>query len=84
MSKCPATGKTRFESEGQAKEVMDRIKSYNKNTNRKHGKGKAEMKRVYYCEDCKGFHMTKWDKHKESFQPVKKIKYANKFKKFMG
>lgn len=64
LSKCSATGKTRFADPGAAKEALVRLKAKNKiydNNTRKRQKrrlGKPEQCRSYYCKHCKGYHLT--------------------------
>ena len=73
MSKrrCIATGKTIFDTKGEAKESMIKFKSFSKMTINgrriKHRVGKPEQTRVYYCEHCKGFHLTKWSSFNERY-----------------
>lgn len=65
LSKCAATGKTRFADPGEAKKAMGKLKakrhSYNAIAQKrvKHRQGKTEQCRYYYCGFCKGFHLTK-------------------------
>ncbi len=65
LSKCTATGKTRYAEPGEAKKAMSKIKakrhSYNAIARKrvKHRQGKTEQCRYYYCGFCKGFHLTK-------------------------
>jgi len=64
LSKCSATGKTRFPSPGAAKEAMIRLKakgkmhdSHTKRRYKRRGK-KAEQCRYYRCKFCNGYHLT--------------------------
>lgn len=64
LSKCKATGKTRYPTSGDAKEAMQRLKAkktaYNSVTLKriKRRNGKAEQCRTYWCPMCKGHHLT--------------------------
>lgn len=67
---CASTGKTIYETIGEAKEAMLRFKSkpehYTVPGKRvKHRGKKPEQKRTYYCEYCEGFHLTKWEVYKK-------------------
>lgn len=65
ISKCSASGKTRYADPAAAKQAIQRIKAkrfyYDGVTKKKtkHRIGKAEQCRYYYCRFCKGFHLTK-------------------------
>ena len=65
LSKCTATGKTRFYDSAAAKQAISKIKakrhSYDPITRKriKHRNGTTEQCRYYYCTICKGFHITK-------------------------
>ena len=64
LSKCSATGKTRYYSQSEAKEAMLRIKGkkgmYDNITKRRYKRrqGKPDQCRTYYCKHCKGYHLT--------------------------
>lgn len=64
LSKCMATGKTRYPTGGDAKNAMQKIKAkktvYNSITLKriKRRNGKASQCRFYYCSHCKGYHLT--------------------------
>lgn len=64
LSKCNATGKTRYTEPGTAKEALIRIKAKSKifysDTQRRQKRraGKPEQCRIYYCKHCKGYHLT--------------------------
>jgi hypothetical protein len=64
LSKCSATGKTRFTDSGNAKIAMQKLKSkktaYNSVTQKriKRRSGKPDQCRSYYCSHCKGWHLT--------------------------
>lgn len=59
--KCNTTGKTIFLTKGDAKTSMLNIKSHNQHRGSYNRKRKAEMKRVYYCQSCKGYHLTSFE-----------------------
>jgi hypothetical protein len=67
LSKCIATGKTRFTDPGQAKTAIQKLKAkktaYNSITLKriKRRNGKIEQCRYYYCSHCKGWHLTSND-----------------------
>lgn len=64
LSKCNATGKTRYYDQNEAKEAMLRIKAkknvYDNITKKrlKRRQGKPDQCRVYYCKLCRGYHLT--------------------------
>lgn len=64
LSKCKASGKTRYPSPGEAKEAILKIKAkknaYNSTTRKrlKRRGGKAAQCRHYHCVHCNGFHLT--------------------------
>ena len=64
ISKCSATGKTRYYNQGEAREAMLRIKAksgmYDNITKKrmKRRQGKPAQCRYYYCKHCKGYHLT--------------------------
>jgi hypothetical protein len=64
LSKCSASGKTRYPTSGDAKTAIQKLKAkktaYNSITQKriKRRNGKAEQCRSYYCPHCKGWHMT--------------------------
>lgn len=64
LSKCSATGKTRYYNQGVAKEAMLRLKGkkglFDNITKKrlKRRQGKPEQCRAYYCKHCKGYHLT--------------------------
>ena len=64
LSKCSATGKTRYYNQSEAKEAMLRIKGkkniYDNITKRRYKRrqGKPDQCRTYYCKHCKGYHLT--------------------------
>jgi hypothetical protein len=64
LSKCTATGKTRFSDAGKAKEAILKIKAKKNDYNSTTGKRikrrgrKASQCRQYYCKHCRGFHLT--------------------------
>ena len=64
LSKCTATGKTRFFDLGNANIAIQKLKSkktaYNDITKKriKRRSGKASQCRSYYCSHCKGWHLT--------------------------
>lgn len=68
LSKCIATGKTRYPTSGDAKNAMQKIKAkktaYNSVTLKriKRRNGKASQCRFYRCPLCKGYHLTSSDK----------------------
>lgn len=63
--KCNATGKTRFTTYGDAKIVLFFLKTAWKNRERitgrriKHRQGRPLQQRIYYCQYCGGYHLTK-------------------------
>lgn len=64
ISKCTATGKTRYATPGDAKQAIQRIK-YKKNVyesttlkRMKRRSGKPDQCRHYYCKECHGHHLT--------------------------
>lgn len=64
LSKCSATGKTRYATPGHAKEALQKLKakknSYD-NVSKKRIKrrsGKPAQCRYYRCTHCKGYHLT--------------------------
>lgn len=65
LSKCTATGKTRYYDSAAAKQAMSKLKAkrhtYDPITRKriKHRHGKTEQCRYYYCTSCKGYHLTK-------------------------
>ena len=67
FKKCLATGKVSFETLIEARIAMFLLKwgykrhrdIYGKRI--KHRQGKPAQKRVYYCPDCDGYHLTKWN-----------------------
>lgn len=64
LSKCSATGKTRFPTPGDAKKAILHLKHKNKlydnvsSKRYKHRRGKAVQCRFYVCKFCKGYHLT--------------------------
>jgi hypothetical protein len=69
--RCEATGKTIYETIGKAKEAMIRFKSMPDHyvvpgKRVKHRGRKPEQKRTYYCQNCEGFHLTKWETYKKN------------------
>jgi hypothetical protein len=64
LSKCTATGKTRYPTSGDAKTAIQKLKAkktaYNNVTQKrvKRRTGKIEQCRFYYCPHCKGWHLT--------------------------
>jgi hypothetical protein len=61
------TGKVRFATRVEAEVVIFTLrwalKRKDMNGRRiKHRKGRPVAKRAYYCEYCKGFHVTHWEK----------------------
>lgn len=68
-TKCSATGKTGFETKGDAQETMMNIKNssnfyrYEGGTRKrvKRRQGKPEQKRAYLCEHCQMWHLTSWE-----------------------
>lgn len=64
LSKCTATGKTRYPTPGDAKTAMQKLKAkkttYNSITKKrmKRRAGKPDQCRYYRCPHCKGFHLT--------------------------
>lgn len=64
LSKCKASGKTRYASPGEAKKAMLKIKAKKnayESTTRKRLKrrgGKPDQCRYYHCVHCNGFHLT--------------------------
>jgi hypothetical protein len=76
-AKCDATGKVIFPSRSEARLAMLHIRMMLRNKKRmKHRQGKAAQKRIYYCEYCRGFHLTRWRiKYKAQKQPdiIKKL-----------
>lgn len=67
LSKCSATGKTRFATPGNAKQAMHKLKakinSYDNVTKKriKRRSGKPAQCRYYRCSHCKGYHLTSSD-----------------------
>lgn len=65
LSKCTATGKTRYPDSAAAKIAMGKLKakrhSYDAIARKrvKHRQGKSEQCRYYYCNLCIGYHLTK-------------------------
>lgn len=65
ISKCSASGKTRYTDPSAAKIAIQKIKAkryyYDGISKKKikHRIGKAQQCRYYYCSFCKGFHLTK-------------------------
>jgi hypothetical protein len=64
ISKCNASGKTRYQTPGDARQAILRIK-YKKNAYEsttlkriKRRSGKPDQCRHYYCKLCKGYHLT--------------------------
>lgn len=78
--KCRATGKVSFPTKIEARIIIQKLKwsalmRRNKidGSRLKHRARKVEQRRVYYCEQCKGFHLTKWTKqHFKKYQDVQK------------
>jgi hypothetical protein len=64
LSKCKASGKTRYASPGEAKEAMLKLKAkknaYDSTTRKriKRRGGKPAQCRHYHCVHCNGFHLT--------------------------
>lgn len=64
LSKCTATGKTRYPTSGDAKNAMQKLKAkktvYNSITLKriKRRNGKISQCRFYRCPLCKGYHLT--------------------------
>jgi hypothetical protein len=64
LSKCTATGKTRFTNQGEAKTAIQKLKAkktvYSNVTLKriKRRNGKIEQCRYYHCKHCKGWHLT--------------------------
>jgi hypothetical protein len=64
LSKCKASGKTRFSSPGDAKQAILKIKAkknaYDSTTRKrlKRRGGKPDQCRYYHCVHCNGFHLT--------------------------
>lgn len=64
LSKCAATGKTRYPTSGDAKKAMQKLKAkktaYNSVTLKriKRRNGKPAQCRFYRCPLCKGYHLT--------------------------
>lgn len=83
--KCPATGKTRFNSSGDAKQQMEKIKSSQSTSfvdwvtgkRKNKSRGKVRQSRAYYCKFCHGWHLTS----KEYVNP-KKFKEDRKTKNY--
>lgn len=68
--KCRSTGKVSFPSKTEARIMMQKLRwtllmKRNKvdGTRLKRRMGKIVQRRIYYCELCKGYHLTKWAKH---------------------
>jgi hypothetical protein len=67
LSKCSATGKTRFSTGGEAKIALQKLKAklsaYNNITQKriKRRSGKPAQCRFYRCPLCKGYHLTSSD-----------------------
>lgn len=79
--KCAATGKTRYESSHEAKEVLLNLKtSFKKIEGRriKHRAKKVGQKRYYWCRECKGFHLTSISLFKDKITADKKISVKRK------
>jgi hypothetical protein len=64
ITKCSASGKTRYQTPGDARQAILRIK-YKKNAYEsttlkriKRRSGKPDQCRHYYCKLCKGYHLT--------------------------
>lgn len=64
LSKCFASGKTRYPTAGDAKQAMQKLKAkkavYNNVTRKriKRRTGKVDQCRYYRCSHCRGFHLT--------------------------
>jgi len=64
ISKCSATGKTRYPTSGDAKKALHKLKakqsSYDNVTQKriKRRSGKPAQCRFYRCPLCKGYHLT--------------------------
>lgn len=65
LPKCPVTGKSSYRSLTEGREAIIRIKSapryYNNGKRVNRRAGKPAQSRVYYCEHCRYYHMTRWD-----------------------
>lgn len=67
ISKCSATGKTRYHSPGEAKKALYKLKAkltaYDNVTQKriKRRSGKPAQCRFYRCPLCKGYHLTSSD-----------------------
>jgi hypothetical protein len=69
--KCQATGKVTFETYGEARNALLRIRlAWKYHTvdgkRSKHRVGKPAQKRVYYCPHCGGYHLTHWVVYEDS------------------
>lgn len=66
--KCKATGKVTFASFLEAKACMYTLKwNYHRRKDMfgkriKHRQGKPAQRRVYSCDFCQGYHLTRWKK----------------------
>lgn len=82
-NKCPATGKTIYDTQSIANEAIINIKSHNSLTlKNKRSTGKSNQKRSYFCKHCKGYHLTSMEIFKVVF---KKSKQKNEeVKKFFN
>lgn len=65
---CPATGKRKFESIGDAKAVLNRpdIPKYSNGKRVKRRMSKRKETRAYHCDDCGCFHLTSKAHYKKS------------------
>lgn len=78
--KCSATGKTRYDTPGEAKEAMLRLKGttriYDYNTGKRFNRrsGKIAQCRYYRCQHCIGYHLTKQEARMSSRERNKMIK----------
>lgn len=81
--RCAASGKTIFETEEEAIEVMNRIKGYNSDPlNNK--RQKHDPKRVYLCEFCTGWHLTSIESWKDKKVHISPLKHEEEFKKYIN
>lgn len=71
MNKCPISGKIRYRSYDEANEIMTKIN---------HTIRKVYPVRIYMCEKCSGFHLTKMENKTE---PIKRLKLKSEFRKFI-
>ncbi|RKR84414.1 hypothetical protein BDD43_4649 [Mucilaginibacter gracilis] len=86
-NKCEDTGKTRFDSLAEAKDIMLRFrgmwKLHREGKRRKHRQGKPAQKRAYYCGYCGGYHLTSKSLFGNNRNPYSHDYYMKTIKKLL-